>query len=243
MVPMGKKEKASDGIKAIVQYVSSKSDNITVTRRGGDVVVVEKDGGYALAEGMDSVAVSTHKRGVAHSKGYGSGAIAIEESGVAVAQWGSSIAGASDRNGKACSLEGSSIAAVTGFDGTACTAGTRSIACANGFRTRALVEADGSIAVANGYGSCATALCAGSVAIASGKYAVACGEIGSLLIFIERENWAESPIPIQAFHAVVVDGEKVKANTPYALLDGHLTEMSSSMMKPYVDTKDGDQFG
>lgn len=243
MVSMIERQKVSDGVKALIDYASKKENNTVNTKMGCDVAIVKAAGGYALAEGLDSVAVSTHRRGVAHAKSYGSIAMAVEESGVAVSQWGSSIAAASDQGGIACAMEGSSIAAVTGFDTVACTANTRSIACANGFRARALAEADASIAVANGYGSHAAALCAGSVAIASGKYAVASGELGSVLIFIERENWSESPSPIQCIKTVVVDGEKIKANTAYALIDGKICEMSSQMMPARISTKDGDRFG
>jgi len=63
-----------------------------------------------------------------------------------------------------------------------------------------------------------------SVAAVFGKDGKARGSIGCALFLTERGEWNGETYPIKNVMAVIVDGEKVKADTWYKLIDGKLVE-------------------
>ena len=64
-----------------------------------------------------------------------------------------------------------------------------------------------------------------SIALAAGYKCKAKGAIGSWLCIAERENWNGETYPIKEVRAVKVDGEIVKADTWYTLVNGELKEV------------------
>ena len=64
-----------------------------------------------------------------------------------------------------------------------------------------------------------------SIALAAGYNCKAMGAIGSWLCIAEREDWNGETYPIKTVLAVRVDGEKVKANTWYKVVNGELQEV------------------
>ena len=63
-----------------------------------------------------------------------------------------------------------------------------------------------------------------SIALAAGYKCKAKGAIGTWLCIAEREDWNGETYPIKEVRAVKVDGEIVKADTWYMLVDGELKE-------------------
>ena len=63
----------------------------------------------------------------------------------------------------------------------------------------------------------------GGVAVGLGKEAMASGAIGAVLVLTERD----SRYNIINAAAVIVDGEKIKANTYYAMKNGEIVEVQS----------------
>ncbi|GKH50217.1 hypothetical protein CE91St46_13280 [Eubacteriales bacterium] len=63
----------------------------------------------------------------------------------------------------------------------------------------------------------------GGVAVGLGKEAMASGAIGAVLVLTERDN----NYNIINAAAVIVDGEKIKANTYYAMKNGEIVEVQS----------------
>ena len=64
-----------------------------------------------------------------------------------------------------------------------------------------------------------------SIALAAGYKCKAKGAIGSWLCIAERDEWNGETYPIKDVRAVKVDGETVKADTWYQLINGELKEV------------------
>ena len=64
-----------------------------------------------------------------------------------------------------------------------------------------------------------------SIALAAGYQCKAKGAIGCWLCIAEREEWNGETYPIKEVRAVKVDGETVKADTWYQLINGELKEV------------------
>ena len=64
-----------------------------------------------------------------------------------------------------------------------------------------------------------------SIAIVTGKDSKASGELGDWIVLTERGDWDEDTYPIKEVKAFKVDGEKIKADTFYKLVDGDAVEV------------------
>ena len=117
-----------------------------------------------------------------------------------------------------------SIASNTGDFSSASNMGIRSIASNTGNRSIASNMGDESIASNTGDYSCAEVSGKASFAAVFGINCRVRGAIGCGLFLTERGEWDGEKYPIKNVLAVIVDGEKVKANTWYKLVDGKLTE-------------------
>ena len=63
-----------------------------------------------------------------------------------------------------------------------------------------------------------------SIAIVTGKDSKAAGSIGDWIVLTERGEWNGDTYPIKEVKAFKVDGEKIKADTFYKLVDGKAVE-------------------
>lgn len=76
-------------------------------------------------------------------------------------------------------------------------------------------------------GNCSAAKVSGkeSVAIVTGKDSKAAGALGDWIVLTERGEWNGDTCPIKEVKAFKVDGEKIKADTFYKLVDGEAVEV------------------
>jgi hypothetical protein len=77
---------------------------------------------------------------------------------------------------------------------------------------------------ATGYQGAASATGKDSIAFAAGYRCKAKGAIGCWIVLAERGEWNGNTYPIKEVKAFEVDGEKVKADTWYMLVNGQLKE-------------------
>ena len=63
-----------------------------------------------------------------------------------------------------------------------------------------------------------------SIAIVTGKDSKAAGALGDWIVLTERGEWNGDTYPIKEVKAFKVDGEKIKADTFYKLVDGEAVE-------------------
>lgn len=80
-------------------------------------------------------------------------------------------------------------------------------------------------ASATGYQGAASATGKDSIALAAGYRCKAKGAIGCWIVLAERGRWSGDTYPIKEVKAFEIDGEKVKADTWYMLVNGQLKEV------------------
>ena len=85
----------------------------------------------------------------------------------------------------------------------------------------------GNCSAATNMGNCSAAKVDGkeSVAVVTGRDSKASGALGCWLVLTERGEWDGSAYPIKEVKAFKVDGEKIKADTFYKLVDGDAVEV------------------
>ena len=124
-----------------------------------------------------------------------------------------------------------SAATNTGNYSAATNTGNYSAATNTGYRSAATNTGNYSAATNTGYQSAATntgnysaAEVTGkeSIAIVTGKDSKAKGGIGCWIVLTERGEWDDNVYPIKEVKAVRVDGEIIKPDTYYKLIDGEV---------------------
>ena len=80
-------------------------------------------------------------------------------------------------------------------------------------------------ASATGYQGAASATGKAGVALAAGYECKAMGALGCAICCVERGEWDGEAHPIIAVKAMIVDGEKIKADTWYRLQNGEFVEV------------------
>ena len=103
----------------------------------------------------------------------------------------------------------------TGYRGAASATGDRGAASATGDRGAASATGDQGAASATGEAG---------VALAAGFGCKAKGAIGCAICVVERGNWDGETYPIINIKAAIVDGDIIKADTYYMLINGAFVE-------------------
>ena len=126
-----------------------------------------------------------------------------------------------------------SAATNTGDYSAATNMGDYSAATNTGFRSAATNTGDysaatntGNYSAATNTGDCSAASVYGkeSIAIITGKDGKAKGALGCWLVLTERGDWDGKTYPIKEVKAVKVDGEVIKSDVWYRLIDGNIIE-------------------
>ena len=113
-----------------------------------------------------------------------------------------------------------SAATNTGNRSAATNTGDYSAASNTGYQSAATNTGDYSAATNTGYQSAATVEGKDSVAIVTGIEGKAKGSLGCWIVLTERGEWNGETYPIKEVKAFKVDGENIKDNTYYRLIDG-----------------------
>ena len=192
------------------------------------------DHGAASATGDHGAASATGYQGAASATGDHGAASATGNHGAASATGNYGAASATDYQGAASATGYRGAASATGYRGAASATGYRGAASATGYRGAASATGDRGAASATGYRGAASATGDYSAASATGKDSIALaagygckakGAIGCWIVLAERREWNGDTYPIKEVKAFEVDGEKVKADTWYMLVNGQLKEV------------------
>jgi hypothetical protein len=116
-------------------------------------------------------------------------------------------------------------ASATGYQGAASATGYLGAASATGDRGAASATGYQGAASATGYQGAASATGKAGVALAAGYKCKAMGALGCAICCVERGEWDGEAHPIIAVKAMIVDGEKIKADTWYQLKNGEFVEV------------------
>ena len=118
-----------------------------------------------------------------------------------------SVATNMDDYSEATNEGGYSLSASTGDGSKATNTGFRSAAINTGDRSEAEVAGDGSVAIVTGSNSMAKA------------------GLGSAIVVAERGEFNGKTYPLLNIKAAIVDGEKIKADTWYMLINGEFKKV------------------
>ena len=110
----------------------------------------------------------------------------------------------------------------TGDQSAATNTGYQSAATNTGYRSAATNTGYQSAATNTGYQSAAEVTGKESIAIVTGKDSKAKGSIGCWIVLTERGEWDGNVYPIKEVKAVRVDGEIIKPDTYYKLINGEV---------------------
>ena len=118
-----------------------------------------------------------------------------------------------------------SAATNTGNYSAATNTGNYSAATNTGDQSAATNTGNYSAATNTGDHSAAKVSGKESVAIVTGRDSKAAGALGDWIVLTERGEWNGDTYPIKEVKAFKVDGEKIKADTFYKLVDGEAVEV------------------
>ena len=177
------------------------------------------------ATGFQGAASATGFQGAASATGFQGAASATGDRGAASATGSQGAASATGSQGAASATGFQGAASATGDRGAASATGFQGAASATGDYSAASATGDRGVASATGDYSAASATGKDSIALAAGYECKAKGAIGCWIVLAERGEWDGDTYPIKEVKAFEVDGEKVKADTWYMLVNGELKEV------------------
>lgn len=109
-------------------------------------------------------------------------------------------------------------------DSAATNTGDRSAATNTGNRSAATNTGYQSAATNTGYRSAATVKKGGSVAVVTGAKSKAKAGLGSAIVVCERGEWNGEDYPLLDIKAAIIDGQTLKPDTFYMLVNGEFAE-------------------
>lgn len=200
-----------------------------------------------------SIATDTEECSVAANTGVCSAAVNMGDCSIAASTGLQSVTKNKAVYSIAASTGNRSAATNAGSFSSATNTGTYSAATNTGDYSAAtnvggfsVATSTGSVSVATNTGQCSTANCKGkystavnigdesfssvegedSIAIVTGKDSMAKGSLGSWIVLTERSDFDGDYYSIKEVKAFKVDGEKIKPNTYYKLVDGEAVEVT-----------------
>ena len=191
-------------INAGVRFVFDKCESATEENASGE-------SGNAAASGNLGNAAASGERGNAAASGNLGNAAASGWSGNAAASGWRGNAAASGERGNAAASGERGNAAASGWSGNAAASGWSGNAAASGWRGTAVVT---------GFAGRATALGEQCLAVAWGEDSLARGTVGNWIVVSERDDDGN----IIDVKIAKVDGDTVKADTWYKLVNGEIME-------------------
>ena len=168
---------------------------------------------------------NTGDRSAATNTGYQSAATNTGDHSAATNTGDYSAATNTGNRSAATNTGDQSAATNTGDYSVATNTGDQSAATNTGDRSAATNTGDRSAATNTGDQSAASVGGRESVAIVTGKDSMAKGAPGCWIVLTERGDWDGTTCPIKEVKAFKVDGEKIKADTFYKLVNGEAVEV------------------
>ena len=229
------------GVKFILDKVNwknqkeSNTGNYSAATNTGDSSAATNTGYYSAATntgyhsaatntGNYSAATNTGDSSAATNTGYHSAATNTGYHSAATNTGNSSAATNTGDSSAATNTGNSSAATNTGDSSAATNTGNYSAATNTGNYSAATNTGYSSAATNTGYHSAAKVSGKESIAIVTGKGSKAAGALGDWIVLTERGEWNGDTCPIKEVKAFKVDGEKIKADTFYKLVDGEAVE-------------------
>ena len=221
------------GVKFILDMVNwknqkeSNTGDYSAATNTGDCSAATNTGYYSAATntGYKSAATNTGYCSAATNTGYYSAATNTGDHSAATNTGNCSAATNTGDYSAATNTGNCSAATNTGDYSAATNTGYCSAATNTGYKSAATNTGDYS--AATNTGDCSAVKVSGkeSIAIVTGKDSKAAGALGDWIVLTERGEWNGYTYPIKKVKAFKVDGERIKADTFYKLVDGEAVEV------------------
>ena len=182
------------------------------------------DKGVASNSGGNGVASNSGYKGVASNSGGNGVASNSGDKGVASNSGNYGAASNSGGNGVASNSGYYGVASNSGDKGVASNSGGNGVASNSGYKGVASNSGDNGVASNSGDKGVAETSGKHSIAMSVGYDSKARGALGTWIVLAERDEWDGACYPIKDVRAFKVDGEQVKADTWYKLVNGVLIE-------------------
>lgn len=200
----------------------------------------DRDSTYVYSGGLRSVASTNAPKSASHICASMSASISTGNCSVAYSKYAYDISGSTGDWSISCADGEVGIACTTGYEsateeygsyGISCSTGNGCLSSSTGEHSAAITTGryscastvgEWSVAVAVSGCSCTFAGKAGSLAVAWGERSCAKGVKGALLFLTEWVDYLKTP----KYKVVYVDGEIIKEDTAYALIDGVVKEVN-----------------
>ena len=201
------------GLKGIIQAgisfildKTNRNDDTATSTDDQSVATNTKDRSIAINTGYYSVATNTGNRSTTIGTGF--------------------YSAATNTGGRSAAINTGHYSAAmnTGYHSATMNTGDKSVAVNLGSRSIATSTGDQSTATNTGYYSAAEVGEGESVAIVTGYKSKAKAGLGSAIVIVERGDWNGETHPLINIRAAIVDGEKIKADTWYTLINGEFVE-------------------
>ena len=212
------------GVKFILDKVNWKNQKESNT---GDQSAATNTGDYSAATntGNYSAATNTGNYSAATNTGDQSAATNTGDCSAATNTGDQSAATNTGDQSAATNTGNYSAATNTGDQSAATNTDNQSAATNTGDYSAATNTGNYSAATNTGDHSAAKVSGKESVAIVTGRDSKAAGALGDWIVLTERGEWNGDTYPIKEVKAFKVDGEKIKADTFYKLVDGEAVEV------------------
>ena len=196
------------------------------TNTGGQSAATNTgDKSAATNTGDQSAATNTGDKSAATNTGNRSAATNTGDYSAAINTGDYSTATNTGSQSAATNTGDYSAATNTGYRSAATNTGYRSAATNTGNYSAATNTGDRSAATNTGYRSAATVEGKDSIAIVTGYDSKAKGALGCWIVLTEHRGWNGNGYPIKEVKAFKVDGEIIKADTFYKLINGEAVEV------------------
>ena len=195
----------------------STTEHYSVSAATGDCSV-------SSATGDDSVSSTTGYKGASSATGGCSVSSVTGDCSASSATGDYSISSATGYKGASSATGDYDTSSTTGDCSVSSATGSYSVSSTTGYKGASSVTGDYSVSIATGSCSTCSAENPTAIAVAWGYKSRAKGVIGSYITCTEwKENGEDNWVLVQA-KMVQVDGEKIKADTYYELIDGEFVE-------------------
>ena len=211
-------------IKACVEFRFSKIEKELKNSGYKGVASNSGDNGAASNSGNKGVASNSGNNGAASNSGYNGAASNSGNKGVASNSGDNGAASNSGNKGVASNSGNKGVASNSGYKGVASNSGYKGVASNSGDNGAASNSGNNGVASNSGDNGVAETSGEHSIAISVGYDSKARGALGTWIVLAERDEWDGAGYPIKDVKAFKVDGEQVKADTWYKLVNGVLME-------------------
>ena len=220
-------------IKACVEFRFSKIEK--ELKNSGDYGAASNSGDYGAASnsgykgaasnsGDNGAASNSGDNGAASNSGYKGAASNSGDNGAASNSGDYGAASNSGDYGAASNSGDNGAASNSGYKGAASNSGDYGAASNSGYKGAASNSGDYGAASNSGDNGAAETSGEHSIAMSVGYNSKARGALGTWIVLAERDEWDGAGYPIKDVKAFKVDGEQVKADTWYKLVNGVLIE-------------------